>query len=270
VLVADADVRELLSAQATRRVHIMRRLAVVSGGGTGIGYAVAAAMAVDSDVVILGRRGEILAAAAARINAEHESARVRWLTADLRDPEATDAVAQDIRDGGLDVDVLVNNAGGNFAAHPASGLAELRDQYLENLAGNVLPAVLLTHALLPSLRRPGGRVITVSSIAAMRGNASYGAAKAALHPWAAELAIRLAPEGITVNTVAPGYVGGTEFYRERMNPQFHADRSRQAPIGRGGEPAEVAGLVRYLASAEAGFITGELIHINGGAWLGRG
>jgi 3-oxoacyl-[acyl-carrier protein] reductase len=248
----------------------MRRLAVVSGGGTGIGYAVAAALADDSDVVILGRREDVLSAAADRINAEHDSAPARWLTADLRDPQSVAAAAEAVCDGGRAVDVLVNNAGGNFASHAAPGLAQLRDQYLENFAGNVLPAVLLTHALLPSLRRPGGRVITVSSIAAMRGNASYGAAKAALHPWAAELAIRLAADGITVNTVAPGYVSDTEFYRERMSPQFHADRSRQAPAGRGGEPAEVAGLVRYLAGAEAGFVTGQLIHINGGAWLGRG
>lgn len=246
----------------------MRRIAVVSGGGTGIGYAVAESLADDSDVVILGRRESVLASAAEGINAKHESERVRWVSADLRDPAAVAAAAEDIRRDGRDIDILVNNAGGNFAPRPAPELAGLRDQYLENFEGNVLPAVLLTQALLPSLRRPGGRVITVTSIAAMRGNASYGAAKAALHPWAAELAMKLAPEGITVNTVAPGYVGDTEFYRERMSPQFHADRSRQAPVGRGGTPADIAGLVRYLADAEAGFITGQLLHINGGAWLG--
>ncbi|MFF5218053.1 SDR family NAD(P)-dependent oxidoreductase [Micromonospora sp. NPDC000442] len=246
----------------------MPKLAVVSGGGTGIGRAIAEELAPEHEVVLLGRRAEVLRRTAEELSGEHR--RVRAVVADLCEPEDVRRAADEITVGGRTVDVLVNNAGGNFAPHPADDLPTLREQYLRNLGGNVLPVVLLTQALLPALRRPGGRIVTVTSIAAFRGNASYGAAKAALHPWSTELAARLAGEGVTVNVVAPGYVGGTEFYRDRMTPEFHRQRSAQAPVGRGGTVTDVAALVGYLAGATAGFVTGQIIQINGGALMGRG
>ncbi|WP_026211814.1 SDR family NAD(P)-dependent oxidoreductase [Longispora albida] len=242
----------------------MGRLAVVSGGGTGIGRAVAAALAAEgSEVVVVGRRPEPLAAVAAGLPG------VRAVTADLTDPAQVARAAKEI---GGPVDVLVNNAGGNFApAPPEPGdLETLRAQWLANVTGNVLPVVLLTEALLPVLSRPGGRIVTITSVAAFRGPATYGGSKAALHPWSAELAARLAPEGVTVNVVAPGYIPETEFYGERMNAEFHAGRSAQSPSGRGGTPAEVAATVAHLASPLAGFLTGQIIQINGGAIPGRG
>src|SRR5919197_306273 len=248
-----------------------RRVAVVSGGGTGIGRAIASALAADGDeVFVLGRRRTVLDEAARTINAELGVERVRALCADLRQPEWAGEAARQIANGAGTVDGLVNNAGGNFAAHPQNGLEGVRDDWRTNFEGNVLPAVLLTHALLPKLRRPGGRIVTVGSIAAFRGPATYGGAKAALHPWSAELAVALAPEGITVNVVAPGYVTGTEFYGDRMGPGLREDRSRRTPAGRMGEPSEIAALVRYLAGPDAGFVTGQILQANGGALLGRG
>ncbi|NIL55698.1 SDR family NAD(P)-dependent oxidoreductase [Salinispora arenicola] len=247
----------------------MTGLAVVSGGGTGIGLAIAWSLVREHDVVLIGRRAEMLDRAAATL-ADQGAGTVRPVTADLCDPAAVLRAADEATTGGRQVDVLVNNAGGNFAPKPSDDLTETRDQYLVNLRGNVLPTVLLTKALLPALRRPGARIVTITSIAAFRGNASYGAAKAALHPWSTELAGQLAPDGITVNVVAPGYVGGTEFYRDRMTPEFHRARSRQAPLGRGGTPEDVAGLVAYLTGPDGGFVTGQIIQINGGALPGRG
>jgi 3-oxoacyl-[acyl-carrier protein] reductase len=249
----------------------MDRLAVVSGGGTGIGRAVAAALAAEGDdVVVLGRRPEPLTAAAAEINETTGAWRVRPVTADLSSPQSVERAAAAITADGREVDVLVNNAGGNVAPSAATDLAGVRDDWLANVAGNVFPVVLLTQALLPSLRRPGGRLVTVTSIAAFRGPATYGGAKAALHPWSAELAVRLAPEGVTVNVVAPGYVEGTEFYGERMSPEFHAGRAKRAPMGRGGAVDEIAATVAHLAAPSAGFLTGQVIQVNGGALLGRG
>ncbi|MGC0380151.1 SDR family NAD(P)-dependent oxidoreductase [Streptomyces sp. SAI-129] len=249
----------------------MSRLAVVSGAATGIGRAVAEALAAGgADVVMIGRRADRLARAAAELNEKLGAERVRAVQADLTVPQDVERAAHDITSTGRTVDVLVNNAGGNFAPTASKDLADVRRDWLVNVTGNVLPAVLLTHALMPALSRPGGRVLTIGSIAALRGSGSYGGAKAALHPWSTELAVRLAPEGITVNVIAPGYIQDTEFYGERMSQQFHADRSRQAPAGRGGTVEEVAATVAHLAGPAAGFITGQILQINGGAVTGRG
>ena len=133
----------------------------------------------------------------------------------------------------------------------------------------MLTAVLLTTALEPKLR-PGGRVILLSSVAALRGGGVYGAAKAALHGWAYALAARLGGRGITVNVVAPGYTAGTEFFGESMSPARHATLVGQTLVGRAGEPADVAAAVSYLAAPEAGYVTGQILQVNGGSVLGRG
>jgi 3-oxoacyl-[acyl-carrier protein] reductase len=247
------------------------RIAVVSGGGTGIGRAIAHTLACEGyEVFALGRRRRVLKEAAKTINDALGVERVRPLVADLCQPEWVAEAARHIANGTGTIDVVVNNAGGNFAGHPKADLEGMRDDWRTNFEGNVLPAVLLTHALLPRLRRPGGRIVTIGSIAAFRGPATYGGAKAALHPWSAELAVALAPEGISVNVVAPGYVTDTEFYGDRMGPELQRDRSGRAPAGRMGEPSEIAALVRYLAGPDAGFVTGQILQANGGALLGRG
>lgn len=244
------------------------RLVVVSGGGTGIGRAVAGAFAAaGDDVVVLGRREDRLAETAEEVNKDAGRDAVRTVRADLRSPAEVAAAAERIGEGGRPVDVLVNNAGGNYAPAAPADLESVRAAWLANVEGNVLPVVLLTHALLPVIRRGGGRIITISSVAASRGPATYGGAKAALHVWSRELAGELAAEGVTANVVAPGYVAGTEFYGDRMSPEFHAGRAGQAPMGRGAEPGEVAAMVLCLASA--GFVTGEVIGVDGGALIVR-
>ena len=248
----------------------MGRFAVVSGGGTGIGRAVTMALAAEgTEVAIVGRRPEPLAAVAGEVNRSAGAEMVRCVAADLRSPDEVARIAAEIS-AGRQVDVLVNNAGGNFAATAAQDLHGMRRDWLTNVEGNVLPAVLLTQALLPAMTRPGGRIVTITSIAAFRGPATYGGAKAALHPWSWDLAMRLAPEGITVNVVAPGYVAATEFYGDRMNPEFHQGRAAQNPMNRGGEPEEIAATVVHLTGTTAGFLTGQIIQINGGALPGRG
>ncbi|MEU4717542.1 SDR family oxidoreductase [Micromonospora purpureochromogenes] len=245
------------------------RLAVVSGGGTGIGAAVALGLAGDGcDVLVVGRRAGVLAEAAGRIDAAvGRPGAVTPVVADLTDPEQVDRVRAAV--GERAVDVLVNNAGGYLGGDTGT-LPGVAAHWRANFDANVLTAVLLTEALRPALRRPGGRVILLSSIAAQRGGGgAYSAAKAALHGWAYDLATQLGPEQVTVNVVSPGYVADTEFFGDRMTPEGHAKRVAATLVGRAGEPDDVAAAVRYLAGPSAGYVTGQVLGVNGGSVLGR-
>lgn len=232
----------------------------MSGGGTGIGRAIAESFARSGDqVTIVGRRADVLDAVAAEFD------NVTAVAADLSAPADVERVAATLDS----VDVIVNNAGGAVYDGPLDTLEDRAAEWRAELDANVLTAALLTHALLPKLTRPGGRLIFMSSVAAVKGGGVYGAAKAALHGWAYALAGRLGPEGITVNVVAPGYVAETEFFGERMSPEFHESRVRQTLVGRGGRPEDIAATVEYLASPAAGYVTGQILHVNGGSALGR-
>lgn len=237
------------------------REVVVSGGGTGIGRAIAARFAEAGDrVTIIGRRGDVLAKAAADLGD-----RVRPLVCDLTDPAAVEQAVTALPER---VDVLVNNAGSRDRADHGSGLAALRQRWLSDVERNVLTAVLLTEAVKPRLASPGGRVVTISSVAALRGNDSYGAAKAALHAWNHSLAGALGPRRITANVVVPGFVAGTEFFGP-LAPEELARRAAQTLVGEVGRPEDVAAAVFFLASPDAGYITGEFLNCNGGTLLGR-
>lgn len=230
------------------------RLAVVSGGGTGIGKAIARRLAGDGHrVVILGRRTEVLERAREEIDEAVGAARVVPVGVDLTDARQVETAVGRIAPLGP-VDVLVNNAGAVITAPADDSLPALAEAWRRDLDTNLVTAVLLTTALQDRLRRPGGRLIVISSAAAQRGGAgshsagSYAAAKAALHGWAFGLTRQLGPDGITVNVLAPGYVADTEIFGDRWSERFHAEKVADTLVGRAGTPEDVAAAVAYLGS----------------------
>jgi 3-oxoacyl-[acyl-carrier protein] reductase len=233
---------------------------VVTGGGTGIGYAVAAAFAQAGDrVTITGRREQVLTEAATLLGA-------RPVVFDAADPAAVETALGELPDR---VDVLVNNAGGNtdFAGEEGEGLAGFAAAFERNLRSNVVSAALVTHALRDRLA-DGARIVTIGSIAAHTGAGSYGAAKAAVEAWNVSVAQEFGPRGITANVVAPGLIGETEFFHGKLS-----DRRREWLVGntmnkRPGTPEDVTAVVTFLASPAAGHVTGQVVHVNGGAYLG--
>jgi 3-oxoacyl-[acyl-carrier protein] reductase len=238
-------------------------MAIVTGGGTGIGREVAKTLAGQGlNVTITGRRKEVLEKTAAELG-------VQAVAFDATDPAAIEAALPELPER---VDVLVNNAGGNVGRRrppPADGdLTGLRELWLSQLEANVLSAVLVTAALTPRLAQDG-RVVLVGSIAGARGNGSYGAAKAAVHTLAADLAATLGGRGITVNAVAPGLVEETEFFGGSLTEERRKLMISQTRNGRAAKPADVAATIAFLTSPAAGHITAQVIHVNGGAFLGR-
>lgn len=234
------------------------REVVVTGGGTGIGYAVARAFAEAGDsVTITGRREGVLAEAGATLGARH-------VAFDAADPAAVEAALDHLPGR---VDVLVNNAGG-LPGGSGDSLAAKAAQWRATLAANLLSAVLVTTALTARLA-DGARIVSIGSIAARRGAGSYGAAKAALEAWTASVARELGPRGITANVVAPGLTLGTEFFGDGPSEQRRQRLVAETFTGRAGAPEDVAAAVQFLCSPQAGHATGQVLHVNGGAHLGR-
>lgn len=234
-----------------------RRIALVTGAGTGIGRAVATALhAGGHHVVITGRRPEPLGRLVAELG-DHAEA----LPFDATDPAAVERAATRLPR----VDVLVNNAGGNtdFDRAATTDLHGVVDAWLQNLNANLLSAVVVTTALLDRLPA-GAAVIHIGSIAADKGTGAYGAAKAGLASWTVDLAQRLGPRDVTVNTVAPGYVAGTEFFRDALTDERRTLLVQSAATRRPSTPEDVAATVAFLASPGARQITGQSVAVNGG------
>jgi 3-oxoacyl-[acyl-carrier protein] reductase len=248
----------------------VNRIVLVTGGGNGLGKAVAARFLADGDAVfITGRNAGRVAEAAAEIGAKP-------IPGDATDPGQVARMAGEL---GADLDVLVNMAGGNtdFTATatppggPGGPIAELEAvaaAWHGNLDANLLSAVLTTTAVLGKLRA-GGSIINVGSIGAEYASTSYGAAKAAVAAWTAGLSAEVGARGLTANVISPGYIAETDFFRGRLTEERKAALIGATHNGRAGRPGDIAETAYFLASDGARHITGQILHVNGGAHTTR-
>ncbi len=243
------------------------RVALVTGAGTGIGRATALRLAGDGmRVAVLDIEG----AAAGRVAGEIESlgGAAMPIAADVsNDAQVLSAVAR-VTEAWGPVLVLVNNAG---ILRPALlGQVDLSD-WESTIAVNLKGPMLCAQAVIGGMKAAGwGRIVSVSSRAALgkEERTSYAASKAGIIGLTRTWALELARFGITVNAVGPGPIE-TSLYTEN-NPVYQSQRERllqQIPVGRMGKPEEVAGLIAYLCSEGAGFVTGQTIFICGGMSL---
>jgi 3-oxoacyl-[acyl-carrier protein] reductase len=234
-------------------------MALVTGASGGIGRAIVKALHDRrAEVMLTGTRRSALSDLASDLGE-----RVHFGIADLADPAAPDRLVKEAEAAMGRVDILVNNAG---VVRDALALRMNDEDWQAVLEVNLTAAFRLTRAVLRGMvRRRHGRVVGITSVVAFSGNAgqaNYAAAKAAMIGMSKSIAAEVAGRGITVNCVAPGLIATA--MTDKLSAEQRARLLGAIPAGRLGVPEEVAAAVVYLASAEAAYVTGQTLHINGG------
>ncbi len=235
------------------------KTALITGASGGIGAAIARALhGQGATVVLSGTRLDLLNALRSELG-EH----AHVCPADLRDPKAPDRLAEGAETAAGPLAILVNNAG--FTRDRLALRMEDEDWQSVLDLDLAAPFRLIRATLRGMLRRRAGRIINIASIVGVTGNAgqsNYAAAKAGLIGMSKALAQEVASRSVTVNVVAPGFV--VTPMTDVLAPQAKERALQAIPLGRFGQPADIAAAVAYLASDEAAWVTGATLHVNGG------
>jgi 3-oxoacyl-[acyl-carrier protein] reductase len=234
--------------------------ALVTGASRGIGAAIAEALAAAGHPVVLNYRENTAAAEAVKARVEAAGGAAELACFDVTDAGATAAAVARLLEDPRPIGILVNNAGiARDAPFPS-----LDDAAWESVTRTTLDGFFhVTRPLvMPMVRRRWGRIVNIASVSGVignRGQVNYSAAKAGLIGATRSLALEVAKQGVTVNAVAPGLID-TDMIKDAPVDEI----LKHIPMRRLGRAAEVAGLCAYLASDAAGYITGQVIGINGG------
>jgi 3-oxoacyl-[acyl-carrier protein] reductase len=239
------------------------RVGIVTGGGRGIGRAVAVRLAEEGANLVISYRSNDEAAEEAAERVHEAGVKCELFKGDVSSLEEVEALFKGVSDAFGRVDILVNNAG---ITRDNLMMRMKEEEFDEVLRTNLKGAYLCTRAALrPMIRARWGRIVNVSSVVGLVGNAgqaNYAASKAGIIGLTKSVAREVAQRGITVNAVAPGYV---ETELTGSLPEEVKDQIRgQVPMGRFGEPQEVAEVVAFLAGEGAGYLTGQTIAVDGG------
>ncbi|GGG12033.1 3-oxoacyl-ACP reductase [Paenibacillus albidus] len=253
------------------KIDLSGKVALVTGSSGGIGAAIALQLAqYGAKVAVNGLRNmeQAESVAASIRNAGGEAAA---FCADVTDTAAIGAMITGIeaRLGGP-VELLINNAGHLVERSSITDMSE--ELYQKIMDVNLKSAVFVSKAVIPGMKSAGGgRILNLTSLAAHNGGgpgaAIYAASKAAVIALTKGMAKELAPFGITVNALSPGFIGQTAFHATFTPEEARISTVRSIPLGREGNPDDVAGAALYLCSELASFITGETIEINGGMFM---
>jgi 3-oxoacyl-[acyl-carrier protein] reductase len=248
------------------------RAVLITGSSRGIGAATAAAFAAAGDRIAVHCSGPASRPVAERVAASLPGSGHVVVHGDLADPDAVRALVDDAREGLGGLDVLVNNAA-IFPAHPIASVdyAGWQQAWSATLAVNLAGTANVTYCAARHMIADGvrGRIVNVSSRGAFRGEPdcpAYGASKAGLNAMGQSLAVALAPHGIAVATVAPGFVDTDMAADVLAGPAGDAVRA-QSPFGRVARAEEVAAAVVYLASPAAEWASGAVLDLNGASYL---
>jgi 3-oxoacyl-[acyl-carrier protein] reductase len=239
------------------------RVAIVTGGGRGIGRAVAVRLAEEGASVAISYRKDAAAAEEAAAAVRAAGVECEIFKGDVASPEDVQALFKGVGDAFGRVDIVINNAG---ITRDNIMLRMKEEEFDDVLRTNLGGTYLCTRAALrPMVRARWGRIVNVSSVVGLVGNAgqaNYAASKAGIIGFTKSVAREVAQRGITANAIAPGYV---ETELTGSLPEDVKDRIRdQVPLGRFGEAEEVAEVVAFLAGEGAGYVTGQTIAVDGG------
>ena len=242
------------------------QLALVTGGSAGIGRAIARdLLGFGASVVIAARDGDALETARDALAEEFPAGDIRALVSDVSDEDQRRELLDWIEDQGRGLHILVNNAGGNLS-RPTVDYTE--DEWREIFEINLFSAFELCRYAHPLLvRHAASSIVNVGSVSGathVRSGAPYGMSKAAMHQMTANLACEWADDGVRVNAVAPWYIRTRRTAQKLGDPDYLDEVLMRTPMGRIGEPEEVAAAVAFLCLPAAAYITGQCLAVDGG------